>query len=434
MLGTGKFSRPVINVLMTTYTLLTGMHIDQMVTFFRHINCGSPGRTTMHNLNNLVNKVVYDYWLRMQAKFISECKNQDQPLHLGGDGAYDSPGFNARNCNYLIMDLGTKRILSFFTAIKFQVAGGSAAMEPFAAKTCLLSLINNFGVKIASFTTDRSSSIASMMREDPILKNIDHQYDIWHWIKSVMKDIFNYCKAKCCSNLALWKDSISNMLWHSFATSASEQELKEKILSILHHCCDNHEFPNNEIFKECGHGDLRGTERNKPWLREDTGEVQKLRSALLGKDKRRFEDLAKMTGFHHTGDIENVNSLSNKYRPKAYVYTYEGMIARQALAIIDHNTNIGRKQAVKKDGTPKIRTECDRAGKKWRTRDVLEPKDYSFRDEIAREIMIHVEMKTVPDVVLPTGQDLPKNQSKIEQPSKDSLLKTYQTRLKHRIG
>lgn len=49
-------------------------------------------------------------------------------------------------------------------------------------------------------------------------------------------------------------------------------------------------------------------------------------------------------GFHHTGDLENFNSLGNKYRAKGYVFGYDGMVARTALACIDHNSNIGREQ------------------------------------------------------------------------------------------
>ena len=43
-----------------------------------------------------------------------------------------------------------------------------------------------------------------------------------------------------------------------------------------------------------------------------------------------------------------------------------------------------------------------------------------------------VETRTVPEVELPTGLDVPKNQSKVEKPSKEELLKKHQTRLKHK--
>ena len=53
-------------------------------------------------------------------------------------------------------------------------------MEPFAAKTCLLSLLS-YDLTISSFTTDRSSTIETMMKADPRLAKICHEYDIWHW-------------------------------------------------------------------------------------------------------------------------------------------------------------------------------------------------------------------------------------------------------------
>lgn len=146
-------------------------------------------------------------------------KDSQVALNLGGDGRYDSPGFRARFCYYVVMDLGTREILGFFTAIKHQVTGGSANMEPFACKTVLLSLVN-FGLNIASFTTDRSSSIKNMLQSCPEFRSIAHEFDPWHMIKSIMKDVWKYCKNKNCEKLALWRESINLMLWWSFATSS----------------------------------------------------------------------------------------------------------------------------------------------------------------------------------------------------------------------
>ena len=44
-------------------------------------------------------------------------------------------------------------------------------------------------------------------------------------------------------------------------------------------------------------------------------------------------------------------------------------------------------QAVTKKGEPRVRSECDRAGVKWYVRDVKVAKDYTFRDDIARETL-----------------------------------------------
>ena len=96
----------------------------------------------------------------------------------------------------------------------------------------------------------------------------------------------------------------------------------------MKHCSNVHEFHNNKYHKACGHGPLLEEERLKPWLDDPSIDLEKLGLSLIGRDGKRFNDLGKMTGFHHTGDLENFNSLGNKYRAKGYVYGYEGMIAR----------------------------------------------------------------------------------------------------------
>ena len=44
-------------------------------------------------------------------------------------------------------------------------------------------------------------------------------------------------------------------------------------------------------------------------------------------------------------------------------------------------------QAVRKDGTDRVKTECDRGGQTWRPRKVLEPKNTDWMDEIAKTIL-----------------------------------------------
>ena len=59
-------------------------------------------------------------------------------------------------------------------------------MEPYAAKTCLISLVSDCQLKIATFTTDRSSTIKTMMVSDALLISIKHEYDPWHWISKYL--------------------------------------------------------------------------------------------------------------------------------------------------------------------------------------------------------------------------------------------------------
>ena len=101
---------------------------------------------------------------------------------MAGDGKFDSPGFTARYCTYYLMDLSDRSIIALWVAIKHQVSS-SSAMEPYACKTLMLSLLEEYEVKINSLTTDRSSTIKQMMTEDVRLEDVKHCYDVWHWIK-----------------------------------------------------------------------------------------------------------------------------------------------------------------------------------------------------------------------------------------------------------
>ena len=88
MLGTGKYMIPVINVIIGTFTFLTGLHVEQVmksdiclpiitceiimqiVTFFEKICCAAPGRSYMYNIaGSWLNKITYNYWLKMQVGF-----------------------------------------------------------------------------------------------------------------------------------------------------------------------------------------------------------------------------------------------------------------------------------------------------------------------------------------------------------------------------
>ena len=100
---------------------------------------------------------------------------------------------------------------------------------------------------------------------------IIHLYDIWHFVKSVMKDLFQAAKLKSCSELGRWTTSIQNQLWWCFSSSVGNLVmLREKLNSITDHMCNIHEFPDNEVFKKCEHRDLSLEERQKAWLSPDS--------------------------------------------------------------------------------------------------------------------------------------------------------------------
>jgi hypothetical protein len=102
-------------------------------------------------------------------------------------------------------------------------------------------------------------------------------------------------------------------------------------------------------------------------------------------NKKLLKDISKLSEFHHTGSLEVYHSLLLKYAPKRKHFSYNGMIARTQLAVIDHNTNVKRQQALVKKGKNKSEKRYNvvfpKGKKKWVAKPIMDKKSYSFVQE-----------------------------------------------------
>ena len=95
----------------------------------------------------------------------------------------------------------------------------------------------------------------------------------------------------------------------------------------------------------------RREKRNITWLKKGSPALVVLEVVVA--NQKLLKDLAKLTEFHHTCQLESYHSLMTKHRPKRVHFSYNGMVARTQLAIVDHNTNTTRSQAeVEKGACP----------------------------------------------------------------------------------
>ena len=109
---------------------------------------------------------------------------RDERRHLSGDGRCDSPGYSAKYCTYSIMDSVSDLILDY-RLVQSSETGSLVAMEKEGLRRCLDSLLAN-DVQILSITTDRHWGMGALMKKD--YSFIEHQYDVWHLAKSVVKN------------------------------------------------------------------------------------------------------------------------------------------------------------------------------------------------------------------------------------------------------
>ena len=173
--------------------------------------------------------------------------------------------------------------------------------------------------------------------------------------KGIVKQLTQKGKLKHCERLLSWIQSISNHLWWAAQTCNGDvQLLTEKWTSILYHICNVHEWDNGKdsVFNKCVHPTLPIEEqRSKKWLRSGSLLHTTLKNKVCNKTLLR--DIKMLTGFHHTGALEVFHSL---LLTKRQHFSYIGMQASIELAILDHNYNINRKQAITKKGKLTFRT------------------------------------------------------------------------------
>ena len=148
-----------------------------------------------------------------------------------GDGRCYSPGYNANYCTYTCMEMSTHKILAM-SLVQVSQASSSVAMEKVGSKKALDAMLAS-GVHVKVMATDRHTGIRKMLRED--YENMDHQFDVWHLSKSIVKRLTTKAKAKDCQDLTPWIKAVSNHIWWA-AQNCKEDPilLTEMVQSVMH--------------------------------------------------------------------------------------------------------------------------------------------------------------------------------------------------------
>lgn len=191
-----------------------------------------------------IGPVVYNVWTYHKQDNINNLKTLSN-IWLAGDGQYDSPGFCAKYCFYSVMDLNSSKIIDFQLVQKWMVKGDlkRAACEMLLQKL----IVEYYDCKIQLFLFDRHKGIRYFFRTQH--PEINHEFDIWHLSKSLMKKIKTL--EKKYPDVHLWKSSINNHLWWSAQTCEENSDLLvDKFLSILYHIANIHEWTDENGIKK----------------------------------------------------------------------------------------------------------------------------------------------------------------------------------------
>ncbi|XP_068100789.1 uncharacterized protein [Hyperolius riggenbachi] len=403
------------NILLAAAIVCSGLNFQKVSNFFdvlgiKHITDFS------FNLyqRTYIFPAIHNAWEKEKRAILQEITRR--PIVIGGDGQCDSPGHNAKYCVYTFMDLMTNKIIDF-EVVQVTKYSSSAAMEKIGFHKCMTRAVEN-KLNIVHFATDHHSSVRKSMRED--FPDINHQFDVWHFAKSITKKLRRASNSKNMEPLKDWVTKIQNHFWWCVSNCWNDEDkLRKNWLGVMHHVINVHEWEEDGILQRCAHSPLTDDDIEEThWLHAGTSVYEKLYSIV--NDKNIIADLKHLTWSCHTGPIEVFHSKVLKYRTKRIHFGIDGMHARTILAVLSNNFNVNRKQAVVKKktcvsgelGSKRVKFVAPKGRNDWITRPVYEDLKFDYLHDILIETLQLCE-GTITSSWVSKSTDYPSNISKL---------------------
>ena len=283
------------NLLTAASILFSGMTFQRFHQWSSLLKLATISESTFYAIQRTTLwPVIHEAWSSHQESLMKALKGI--PLKLAGDGRCDSPGYTAKFGTYTLLDTDSDKIIDFQIVQKSEVTS-SCCMEKEGLARCLKKTEDN-GLKVNQLATDRHPQIVCYLKK----LDIDHQFDVWHVSKSVVKKLSQKGKGKRCEDLRPWIRSVANHLWWSAATCEGNVSLlRDKWTSVIHHVANVHEWGHSESFASCEHDRLSQDEvEATTWLKKNSPPHEALKDVVT--EKKLLSDLQHMTKFAHTGN------------------------------------------------------------------------------------------------------------------------------------
>ena len=431
------------NVQIPSAFALNGLGYADITSFCKTLNLPCISKAQYYrNVKKFLYPQICRRFSSMRKSLIEQIKGK--VLILAGDGQFDSPGHCAKYCTYSILDTATGKLVDFFVIQKGQYQG---ELEKQACQEVMHKLVNNVKLNIGKFVTDRHPGIGKMMRET--YPNIEHGYDIWHVARSIKKKLVKLGKVH--EPIKLWTKSIVNHFWFCCQRCKGDPDLLIQMFhSFMLHVSNHHSWASARTLnkfrkfldpkkpypkpftciKGCIHPRLkRNKVRATQWLKVDSPEFEALVKMLT--NTRLCNDMKKCRSFLHTGELENIHSVKNKYLPKRKHFGIETSIVYMMLVAIETNVHAAARESGKlknKSYVEYSKAAADYVLKKKYLKDSI-----PFKLELMADIHKNLEDGNVEKLDLSEYilKAVPKfiHSSDIVKPSKEELVKRY-TRFK----
>ena len=356
--------------------------------------------------NHLLFPAINNVYQKKRREIYERTKKQSK-IELVGDEQCDSPGFSATFGTYTLMNEVNDEIVDFFIC-HVRNAGNSQGMEKYGLKF-LLRYLHQHGLNVNTLTTDQHVQVRKFLRTE--YPDICHQFDVWHRSKNLKKKLEKLAKKKAFVDIQPWIKSIINHFWWACCNCDGDvTKLEDMWTSVLYHIRNVHRWKGaKSSYKSCSHPKLSVRDRlAKKWLKKNSTAFSALENII--RDEKLLKDLPNLVKFKHSGNIEVFHNLKLKYCPKRLAFSYKGMYARTQLAVLDHNENLGRKQAVTKSNKKREKFQFSKVTKQWVVKEVKEQKTRHYVDEILSEFPAVINgdiekndmLETVPETIATT--------------------------------
>lgn len=339
--------------------------------------CCISQRTFYRIQKKILLPAVDQVWQEQQAATLERLKAAAGGVKLAGDSRADSPGYSAKYGTYSLIETSINKVVDVQVVQSNEVAS-SGHMELEGLKRALQDL-DDRGVAIEEVVTDRHPQVRKFFKTER--PEVNHFIDAWHVAKGLRKKVLAASKAKGCEILALWCQTITNHLYHAVKVGGGDGELAVAVwLSVLNHVQDKHDG-HGPLYDKCLHGEL---ERRK-WIHPGTDAFDKLRPIVSAK--RLLDDIKQISPALQTYGVESFHSVINRFAPKAFPFSYRGIVARCTLSALHYNENAGRKQATTRNGDPRFQVVFPKARKGGHTVAAIKvPPTYGYLDHLQRAV------------------------------------------------
>ena len=166
-------------------------------------------------------------------------------------------------------------------------------------------------LKVDQLATDPQLQIKKYLRK--LEEGIDHQFDVWHFSKSIKTKLLKVSKKKACEELRLWIRSVCNHLWCSSATCEQNKMLLKEVYYFILKTNTTGQDMLFIISVPMQMKNAGGEERSKVCISPESESFLALQTIVL--DKTILKDMVQLTKFSHTGILEVYHSVLNKWVP-----------------------------------------------------------------------------------------------------------------------